>query len=102
MRRLIEIDEVIKTLEEHEEAIDLLDPMTIVVDGVRGKKVILVHCYYGDDNVQEWFQENREKTKIEKLEGNNIFEITVELGAMRVFALLDKDDYKRFKGVKNE
>lgn len=102
MKRLMEIEKVINILETHKETIDALDPIKIAVDKFEGWGTIMVHCYYGDSNVQEWFQENKEKVKVEKFGENEYFKVSVDIGAMHIFALLSESDCKEFGGVKNE
>lgn len=102
MKRLMEIENVIQTLRDNKKALDLLDPIKITVDKFEGWGTIMVHCYYGDSSVREWFQENKEKVKVEKFGENEYLKASVDIGAMHIFALLSESDCKEFGGVKNE
>lgn len=101
MRRMLNVENIVEILEKRKDLLYRLDPIRIAVDNV-WDKVVVVHCYYGDKQVQEFFKENEEKAKIEKFRENEYFKISIELEKMHIFALLSESDRKEFEGVENE
>lgn len=101
MGRVLNVENIVEVLEKHKDLLDRLDPIVIAADNVWGK-VVVVHCYYGDEEVQEWFKENKEKAKIENFRENEYFKISIEFEKIRIFALLSENELKEFGGVENE
>lgn len=101
MGRLLNVENIVEVLEKHKDLLDRLDPIRIAVDNV-WDKVVVVHCYYGDEEVQGWFKENKEKAKIENFRESEYFKISIEFDKMHIFALLSESDCKEFGGVENE
>lgn len=101
MERLLNVENIVEVLEKHKDLLDRLDPVRIAVDNV-WDKVVVVHCYYGDEQVQEFFKENKGKAKIESFRENEYFKISIEFEKMHIFALLSESDRKEFGGVENE
>lgn len=102
MGRLLSTEYIVEVLEKHKELLDRLDPIMVAVDKALDKNAVVVHCYYGDEEVQEWFKENKEKAKIENFSENEYFKISIEFEKMHIFALLSENDCKEFRGVGNE